>query len=89
VDLRWRLRRDEMVRLRETQSQLLRQSAARLKPGGTLVYSTCSLESEENSDVVKAFLGEYPQFQLERERELLPFIDGVDGAYVAKLKMAK
>ncbi|MDB6027916.1 MAG: Sun protein [Verrucomicrobiales bacterium] len=89
VDLRWRLRRDEMVRLRETQLQILRQSAARLKSGGTLVYSTCSLEPEENSGVVKAFLSEHPQFNLERERELLPFDDGVDGAYVAKLILAK
>ena len=57
----------------------------RLKPGGTLVYSTCSLEPEENGEVVRLFLAEYPQFKLEKERELLPFVDGVDGAFVAKL----
>jgi 16S rRNA (cytosine967-C5)-methyltransferase len=51
-----------------------------------LVYSTCSLEPEENSGVVKQFLAAHADFELETERQLLPFTDGVDGAYVAKLK---
>jgi 16S rRNA (cytosine967-C5)-methyltransferase len=50
-----------------------------------LVYSTCSLEPEENSGVVQQFLALRPDFQLETERQLLPFADGVDGAYVARL----
>ena len=86
VDLRWRVRFDEIKRLRTSQLALLRQAAAILKPGGILVYSTCSLEAEENREVVKQFLSEHTDFELERERELLPFADGVDGAYVARLK---
>ncbi|MDB6020897.1 MAG: Sun protein [Pedosphaera sp.] len=89
VDLRWRIRPEEIERLRATQLDLLRQAAPRLKPGGTLIYSTCSLEPEENGEVVKQFLVEHPQFKLEQERELLPFVEGVDGAYVAKLLLAK
>ncbi len=89
VDLRWRIRPEEIERLRTEQLELLRQAAPRLKPGGTMVYSTCSLEPEENTEVVKQFLAEQPQFKLEEERELLPFVDGVDGAYVAKLTSAK
>jgi 16S rRNA (cytosine967-C5)-methyltransferase len=85
LDLRWRLQPEEPARMAETQLQLLRLAALHLKPGGTLVYSTCSLELEENSEVVKAFLAAHPQFRLESERDLLPFRDGVDGAYVAKL----
>jgi 16S rRNA (cytosine967-C5)-methyltransferase len=85
VDLRWRVRPEEIERLRRAQLDLLRQAAARLKPGGTLVYSTCSLEPEENGSVVREFLAQHPSFKLDRERELLPFADGVDGAYVAKL----
>ena len=85
VDLRWRIQPDEIERLRTTQLDLLQKSAARLKPGGTLVYSTCSLEPEENTELVKQFLATQPGFKLERERQLLPFADGVDGAYVAKL----
>jgi len=85
VDLRWRIRPEELGRLRVTQLELLRQAAALLKPGGTLVYSTCSLEPEENGDVVSEFLGQHPDFKLERTRELLPFVEGVDGTYVARL----
>jgi 16S rRNA (cytosine967-C5)-methyltransferase len=85
VDLRWRVRPEEIERLRQAQLELLRQAAPRLKPGGVLVYSTCSLEPEENSAVVKEFLIANPQFTLAHERELTPFTDEVDGAYCATL----
>ncbi len=89
VDLRWRIRLEEIERLRADQLQVMRQAAPRVKPGGTLVYSTCSLEPEENGEVVKQFLAEHLNFNLESERELLPFVEGVDGAYVAKLVLGK
>ncbi len=85
VDLRWRIQPEEIERLRATQLDLLQKSAARLKPGGTLVYSTCSLEPEENTALAQQFLATQPGFKLERERQLLPFVDGVDGAYVARM----
>jgi len=86
VDLRWRIRSEEITRLRAMQLTLLNQAAALLKPGGTLVYSTCSLEPEENDEVVKEFLAGHPALKLESTRELLPFANAVDGAYVALLK---
>jgi 16S rRNA (cytosine967-C5)-methyltransferase len=86
VDLRWRIQLEEIERLRTTQLDLLEQAATRVKPGGVLVYSTCSLEPEENQEVVKQFLAGHSGFKLESERELLPFVDNVDGAYVAQLK---
>ncbi|MBI2948451.1 MAG: 16S rRNA (cytosine(967)-C(5))-methyltransferase RsmB [Verrucomicrobia bacterium] len=86
VDLRWRIRPEEIERLRKIQIDLLCATAPRLKPGGILVYSTCSLEPEENRGVVEQFLAKHCDFTLERERELLPFADGVDGAYVVRLR---
>ena len=86
VDLRWLIQLPEIERLRTTQLVLLKQAATVLKPGGILVYSTCSLEPEENSEVVKEFLAANASFKLESERQLLPFADNVDGAFVARLK---
>jgi 16S rRNA (cytosine967-C5)-methyltransferase len=85
VDLRWRISPEEILRLQQTQLDLLKLAATKLKPGGVLIYSTCSLEPEENSEVVKEFLREHENFKLESERELLPFVDNVDGAYVARI----
>jgi 16S rRNA (cytosine967-C5)-methyltransferase len=86
VDLRWRISLEEILRLAKTQLELLQLAATKLKPGGILIYSTCSLESEENSEVVQNFLSRHKNFQLETQRELLPFDDNVDGAFVARLK---
>jgi 16S rRNA (cytosine967-C5)-methyltransferase len=85
VDLRWRISPEEISRLQQTQLNLLKLAATKLNPGGVLIYSTCSLEPEENSEVVKEFLREHKYFKLESERELLPFADNVDGAYVARI----
>ena len=85
VDLRWRIRLEEIHRLRITQSALLARAALQVKTGGIVVYSTCSLEPEENSQVVREFLNAHPSFRLAEERTLLPFVEGVDGAYVAKI----
>jgi 16S rRNA (cytosine967-C5)-methyltransferase len=86
VDLRWRVTLPEIERLSKTQVELLEAAARLLKPGGTLVYSTCSLEPEENQRVVEAILSRYPEFKILRARELLPFEEATDGAYVASLK---
>ena len=85
IDLRWRIRPEEIERLRATQLKLLEEAVARLKPGGTLVYSTCSLEPEENHGVISEFLGRHSFMHLRRERSLTPWEHNADGAYVASL----
>jgi 16S rRNA (cytosine967-C5)-methyltransferase len=86
VDLRWRVTSEEITRLRNNQLQLLRRAVALVKPGGTLVYSTCSLEPEENSEVVNVVLAENPWLRLQSDRELIPFSDNSDGAFVAHMR---
>ena len=86
VDLRWRISPDELARLQQTQLDLLKVAAPNLKPGGILIYSTCSLEPEENTSVTREFLRAHSAFELECESELLPFQDNVDGAFVARIR---
>jgi 16S rRNA (cytosine967-C5)-methyltransferase len=88
LDLRWRVRLEEIERLRRTQLGLLEQAAGTLRPGGVVVYSTCSLEPEENRGVVDAFIAAHPDFTLERDRELFPPDSQTDGAYAAALRKA-
>jgi 16S rRNA (cytosine967-C5)-methyltransferase len=85
VDLRWRIRPEEIQRLRRTQRDVLFRAAPFVKHRGTLVYSTCSLEPEENGELVEEFLRQHPEFRLLNSRDLLPFRDKVDGAFVATL----
>jgi len=89
VDARWKIQAEQLPRLHGEQLELLRRAGARVKPNGRLVYSTCSLEPEENEEVARAFLAENAGFELERERQLLPFVDSVDGAYVASFRRGK
>ena len=85
VDLKWRLRRTNFDHMQQRQLEIIRGLIPLLKPKGTLVYSTCSLEPEENEEVVRRILAETPDLRLEAERNSLPFREGLDGAYAAKL----
>ena len=84
VDVRWRLTEEDFVRMPAQQLALLRRTSTMLKKGGTLVYSTCSLEPEENENVVAEILRQVPELGLVETRRILPFVDHVDGAFAAK-----
>ena len=85
VDARWRLRPDDFKRMPQEQLAILRRLVPLLKPGGVLVYSTCSIEPEENAQLVSRLLAEFPFLRLEAERSVLPFRDSFDGAFAARL----
>jgi 16S rRNA (cytosine967-C5)-methyltransferase len=85
IDVRWRLQPEDFRRLADEQLIILRAVLRLLKPGGILVYSTCSLESEENEQVARRLLAGPPALGLQAEKDSLPFRDGFDGAYAARL----
>jgi 16S rRNA (cytosine967-C5)-methyltransferase len=86
ADLRWRIEESEIRRLATLQEKLLASAAPFTKPQGVLVYSTCSLEEEENQRVVERFGRSHPEFALEATRSIFPPRDGVDGAFVARFR---
>ncbi len=62
-EIKWRLREADLAACARTQSALLAEASRWLRPGGRLVYSTCSLERVENEEVVEAFLASHPDFE--------------------------
>jgi 16S rRNA (cytosine967-C5)-methyltransferase len=86
-DGRWKLTPEEITRLRELQGQILRDYSRMVKPGGILVYATCSLWPSENQNQVKRFLTESPgRFELEQELTTAPHRTRFDGFYAARLR---
>ena len=88
VDVRWRLRQKDIGDLVKLQRQIIANALPCLKPGGRLVYSTCSIEPEENEDLILAVLAENPSLLLAKSHQVLPQLDGTDGAYAALLRKA-
>lgn len=71
-EAKWRLNHGDLTRLAAVQKILLKNAATLLKPGGSLLYSTCSTSVEENEEVVEEFLLHHPDFMLENLNELFP-----------------
>jgi 16S rRNA (cytosine967-C5)-methyltransferase len=101
-DSRWRLRISDLAVLPAVQRSILRAAATAVRPGGLLIYSTCSLETEENDAQIESFLSDNPEWRLEPPPEgavpaavldagrlrVLPQRHGTDGAFAARLRRA-
>ena len=97
-EIRWRLTNDDINQLAEQQKRFLMNAAAVVKPGGLLVYSTCSIEAEENEEVVQDFLSsddQFTQVSLPLNGDLVtnsgaartwPHRHGTDGFFIAVLE---
>ncbi len=85
-DIRWRVAEDDLPGLAATQLTLLQRAASLVRPGGTVVYSTCSSEPEENQQVVAAFVAAQPGFVETRVHQTLPFRDGLEAFFGAVLE---
>jgi 16S rRNA (cytosine967-C5)-methyltransferase len=83
-DLKWRLKPAQLERVRSIQKELLASYPAMLKPGGRLVYATCSILPSENRAAVDSILAG-GGYELIDERVISPARDGFDGFYAAAL----
>ncbi|MGD1005968.1 MAG: 16S rRNA (cytosine(967)-C(5))-methyltransferase RsmB, partial [Ignavibacteriaceae bacterium] len=98
-DIKWKKDLFDLRKISDLQYELLVKASTLLKTGGVMVYSTCSIEPEENFEIVKKFLNNHPQFKLKDASEVLPkeladehgciqtlpHIHHMDGAFAAKL----
>jgi 16S rRNA (cytosine967-C5)-methyltransferase len=99
-DARWRIKVSDIAVMASAQRAILRSAATVVRPGGLLVYSTCSLEPEENDEQIGRFLVEHPDFRLDPPPEgavpaqvldagllrVVPHRHGTDGAFAARLR---
>jgi 16S rRNA (cytosine967-C5)-methyltransferase len=99
-DARWRLKASDLAVLPATQRAIIRAAATVVRPGGLLIFSTCSLELEENDEQVQRFLAEHPGWVVEPPPEgvvpedtldngclrVLPQRHGTDGAFAARFR---
>jgi 16S rRNA (cytosine967-C5)-methyltransferase len=102
-DARWRLKTSDLAVLGALQRAIIRAAATVVRPGGLLVYSTCSLEPEENDEQIESFLADHPEWTLEPppngavpdgvldagRLRVLPQRHGADGAFAARLRRAR
>jgi 16S rRNA (cytosine967-C5)-methyltransferase len=98
-DLKWKKDLGDIRKIVNIQYDLLKKGASLVRSGGSIVYSTCTIEPEENQDLVNKFLSEHPNFNLVNGKDFLPYelinkegfvityphIHGIDGSFAAKL----
>jgi 16S rRNA (cytosine967-C5)-methyltransferase len=101
-DVRWRRKSHHLPMQRKLQQEIIAHAAELVKPGGILVYSTCSILPSENSETVNTFLRSFPEFHKEDARGFVPesvvgehgdvetftHIHNTDGAYSARMRRA-
>ena len=86
-DSKWKMQPDFLEKITKTQQEILRNYSKILKPGGKLVYATCSILPQENSDQIKSFLNseEGKDFSLDKDKKIYASKSGFDGFYMALL----
>jgi 16S rRNA (cytosine967-C5)-methyltransferase len=99
-DVKWRREPEDIRDLVKLQNAILENAATLVKTGGCIVYSTCTMEPEENLDVVRSFLAKHPEFSIEQPVELVPkevvsseglvetfpHRQGMDGSFAIRLR---
>lgn len=86
IDARWRINTRRFQAITEIQYQILSACAELLSENGRLVYSTCSLEPEENEDLISRWVREHPGFRKAKAKKAFPPKTGTDGAFAALIR---
>jgi 16S rRNA (cytosine967-C5)-methyltransferase len=99
-EVKWRRTEGDLTRLQQRQHEILAAAASLVRPGGALVYATCSLEPEENEEVALPFLRDHPDWRVDWPAgfpvapdaagfiRLLPHVHGTDGFTAIRLRRA-
>ena len=87
-DTKWKLSPESIEKVQKTQQEILQSYPSMLKPGGQMVYATCSILPSENADQIKKFLESEvgKDFELIEDKKVLAQESGFDGFYIARLK---
>lgn len=85
-DAKWKLTKEFIEEVKKTQSSILDSYCKMLRPGGKMVYATCSILPSENQNQISTFLNKHKEFILEEEKTIWPHQFGFDGFYMARLK---
>ncbi|TYB77440.1 RsmB/NOP family class I SAM-dependent RNA methyltransferase [Bizionia gelidisalsuginis] len=85
-DAKWKLRPEFIEKIKVTQQEILEQYSRMVKPGGKLVYATCSILPSENENQVKTFLESNKEFTFIKDKKVLSHKSGFDGFYMALLE---
>lgn len=100
ADARWAKESEDISGLCKIQKKILEEAAQLVVPGGTLIYSTCTIAPEENQEMVEAFIKEHPEYELDETLtdcwldidkddtgyvQFLPFVDDMDGFFIARM----
>lgn len=88
-DLKYKVTQEAQKELEALQRNILRTVHSYVRPGGKLLYSTCTINRRENEDNAAWFAKEYPEFILVKQKQLLPGRDGGDGFYIALFQKEK
>ncbi|MBC7979490.1 MAG: 16S rRNA (cytosine(967)-C(5))-methyltransferase RsmB [Armatimonadetes bacterium] len=88
VDVRWRLQPSDIDDLAKIQTEILTHAIPCLRPGGRIVYSTCSIEESENLRLIEVFITAHPEVRLIRTIQITPQENGTDGAFAALLEIS-
>ena len=85
-DAKWKLTKEFIEEVKKTQLSILDSYCKMLRPGGKMVYATCSILPSENQNQISTFLNKHKEFILEEEKTIWPHQFGFDGFYMARLK---